>query len=110
VSSAPPRSITPYAPFDTPTDAAPAPSSRPPSRSFKQEIDDELSRIEQSITENVKRALQALGTIVIEKQAETLREISRANARLDAHARELAILREALENPHTTIPPPPDGL
>lgn len=111
-SDRPKRSITPYAPFEDPSPAtesapAPRPSSSPPS--FTQEIRNELDRIEQSITENVRRALQRLGTIVIEKQDETLREVQRAHARMDAHARELGALRATLER-GATLPPPPEDL
>lgn len=100
-----PRPITPYAPFEEPpaTESAPAPraSSHPPD--FARMIREELELVEQSITENVKHALQKLGTIVLD-------EIARTNARLDKHRDELGTLREAVERSGVILPPPPDGL
>jgi hypothetical protein len=106
-SDGPKRSITPYAPFETPatrTEPAPAPrpSSSPPAFDFPSAVRVELERVEQSITENVKRALQSLGTLVIERHDEV-------SKRLDAHREELRALRAHAEN-GTTLPPPPDGL
>jgi len=62
----------------------------------------ELERVEQSITENVKRALQSLGTLVIERHDEV-------SKRLDLHAQELRALRAHAEH-GAKLPPPPDGL
>lgn len=101
------RPITPYAPFESPALAttpadAPSPSSRP-TPDFARMIREELELVEQSITENVKHALQKLGTIVLD-------EIARTNRRLDAHRSELGTLREALEQHGTILPPPPEGM
>lgn len=100
------RPMTPYAPFEEPpaTESAPAPrtSSRPPP-DFARMIREELELVEQSITENVKHALQKLGTIVLD-------EIARTNVRLDGHRRELATLRDAFERTGVILPPPPEGL
>lgn len=98
--------MTPYAPFEesppaTESAPAPRPSSRPPD--FARMIREELELVEQSITENVKHALQKLGTIVLD-------EVARTNVRLDRHRDEIAILRDAFERTGVILPPPPDGL
>lgn len=112
-----PRPVTPYAPFEeparslTPANGMPAVTPPPPSTrpsEFTSAVRDELARIEQSIVENVKRTLHALGTAVLAKQDSIRTEIG---ARLDAQARELRTLRDAVARDGGTIlPPPPEGL
>lgn len=113
------RPITPYAPFtDVPRSVTPlsvqAVSEPPPSTrasTFTREVIDALALVEQSITENVKRALQALGSAVLAKQDETRRLVMARDVRLDAHAAELRALRGAIDGRLGVIlPPPPDGL
>jgi hypothetical protein len=109
-----PRPVTPYAPFAepprsiTPTAVpavTPPPSARP--SEFPKAIQEALDLIEQSVIENVQRALRSLGTALLAKQAEIEARISK---RFTAHATELKTIRGALERTGTILPPPPDGL
>lgn len=111
------RPVTPFEKFtDVPRSVTPLsvqavsepPSSRP--STFTAEIQNALLLVEQSITENVKRALHALGSAVLAKQDETRQLMMTRDKRLDAHARELHTLRDGLERHGVILPPPPDGL
>lgn len=110
------RPMTPFRPFEdaprsiTPAAGIPAVTPTPPSArpsTFTREVHDAIALAEQSIVENVKRAIQSLGTLLIERQHEAR---ATQNARLDAHAAELRTLRGALERAGTILPPPPDGM
>lgn len=119
----PSRPVTPYAPFEerprsiTPTSVYAVHEPSPPSQPsvFTKAIQDALDLMEQSISQNVKRTLQALGTAVLAKQeavrAEVARELAARDRRLAAHAHELETLRGAYEERTGVIlPPPPDEL